>query len=171
MSKHIVLHLTEEQRLQLERLTRTGSAQARTQTRARVLLLTDRSQGQCRTDRQVADALGCSRTTVIVTRRLYVREGAAAALYDKARPGAVPKITGEIEAKVTALACSDPPEGHARWTLRLLADRAVELGYVESISHVAIGERLKKTTSSPGASRPGASASPPPATSPRWRTC
>jgi hypothetical protein len=144
MSKHILLQLSDEQRKHLERLTRTGNAPARVQTRARILLLTDRSQGQIRTDQQVADALGCSRTTVVVTRRLYVQEGAQAALYDKARPGAIPKITGEMEAKITALACSDPPEGHARWTLRLLADKAVELGYVESISHVAVGERLKK---------------------------
>ena len=171
MGKHILLRLSDEQREHLERLVRRGSAPARTQTRARILLLTDRSQGQTRTDQAVADALGCSRTTVVITRRLYVREGPAAALYDKVRPGAAPKITGEIEAKVTALACSDPPDGHARWTLRLLADRVVELGYVESISHVAVGERLKKTISSPGASRPGASGRPRPAMSPRWRTC
>ena len=171
MGKHITLDLSEEQREDLERLVRRGSAPARTQTRARILLLTDRSQGQSRTDRQVADALGCSRTTVLVTRRLYVREGPDAALYDRVRPGAVPKITGEIEARITALACSDPPAGHARWTLRLLADRVVELGYLESVSHVAVGERLKKTRSSPGACRPGASARPRPATSPRWRTC
>jgi hypothetical protein len=171
MGKHNTLRLTEQQRADLERLTRKGSAAARVQTRARILLLTDRSQGQDRPDHVVADALGCSRTSVVIIRRLYLQEGPEAALYEKARPGAVPKITGDIEAKVTALACSDPPEGHARWTLRLLADRVVELGYVESISHVAIGERLKKTTSSPGAPRRGASARPRPGTSPRWRTC
>jgi hypothetical protein len=73
-----------------------------------------------------------------------------AALYDKPRPGRTPKITGDIEAKLTVLACSDPPEGRVRWTLRLLADRMVELGYLDSISDVAIYKRLKKTKSSPG---------------------
>jgi hypothetical protein len=96
MGKHIILNLTQEQRQHPERLTRTGSAQARTKARARVLLLTDRGQGQRRTDRQVADAPGCSPNTVVITRRLYVREGPQAAPYDKVRPGAVPKITGEI---------------------------------------------------------------------------
>jgi Homeodomain-like domain len=67
-----------------------------------------------------------------------------AALYDKPRPGRVPKITGDIEAKLTVLACSDPPEGHSRWTLQLLADKLVELNLVESISAVAIHKRLKK---------------------------
>lgn len=156
MSKQITLHLTDEQREKLERLTRAGSAPARVQTRARVLLLTDRSRGHRRTDAQVVEALACSRTTVVTLRRLCVLEGMEAALYDKARPGAEPKITGDIEAKITALACSDPPGGRARWTLRLLADKAVELGYVESVSHVTVGERLKKTASSRGGSRPGA---------------
>ena len=78
------------------------------------------------------------------------------ALFDKPRPGRKPKITGYIEAKITVLACSDPPEGHTRWTLRLLADRVVELGYLSDISHVAIGERLKKTRSNPGKQSRGA---------------
>ena len=64
---------------------------------------------------------------------------------DKGWPGATPKFTGEVEAKLTVLACSDPPEGAARWTLRLLADRMIELGYVESISHVTVRRLLKKT--------------------------
>ena len=70
----------------------------------------------------------------------------AAALNDKGWPGAKPKLTGEVEAKLTMLACSEPPKGHARWTLRLLANQMVELGYVEDVSHVTVGEWLKKTT-------------------------
>jgi len=73
-----------------------------------------------------------------------------AALYEKPRPGASPKITGDIEAKLVTLACSDPPLGRSRWTLRLLADTMVELGYIDSISNVAVYQRLKKTNSSPG---------------------
>ena len=71
------------------------------------------------------------------------------------------KMTGEVEAYVTLLACSDAPEGSVRWTHRLLADKAVELGYVESLSHVTVGTTLKKTKSNPGVSKPGASASLP----------
>ena len=84
------------------------------------------------------------------TRGRFLQEGLEAALGEKARPGRPPKITGEIEAKLTVLVCSQPPEGQARWTLRLLADRLVELGYVESISHMAVGNRLKKTKSNHG---------------------
>ncbi|MEN6519889.1 MAG: helix-turn-helix domain-containing protein, partial [Armatimonadota bacterium] len=88
-------------------------------------------------------------------RKEFVLGGLESALYDKPRPGAAPKITGDIEARITMLACSKPPEGHARWTLRLLADKAVELEYIDSISHTAISERLKKTLSNPGFRRPG----------------
>lgn len=76
--------------------------------------------------------------------RRFLRGGVPAALYDKGWPGAPPRFTGEVQAQLTMLACSDPPEGAARWTLRLLADKMVELGYVDSISHVTVGEILKK---------------------------
>ncbi len=92
-----------------------------------------------------------SKPTIIRTRRRYVLEGLEAALYDKPRPGAKPKITGDVEAQLTLLACSTPPEGKARWTLQLLADKLVELQLVESISDVAVMHRLKKTSSNPGA--------------------
>ena len=78
------------------------------------------------------------------------RRGLESALYDKPRPGQKPKITGDIEAQLVVLVCSDAPEGHDRWTLRLLAERLVALTELESISHVAVGERLKKMNSSPG---------------------
>src|SRR5579859_4544348 len=106
MSKHIPLHLTPEQRHHLEALIRSGNAPARTQTRARILLLSDRSQGACRIDSQVAQALLCSKGTVTNVRHRFLAEGMQAALYDKARPGALPKVTGDIEAKITLLACS-----------------------------------------------------------------
>jgi hypothetical protein len=149
MSKHTHIELTSEQRTELEQRIRTGSAPARTHTRARILLLSDRSQGQKRTDQEVADAVLCSKSTVIHVRRRFLAGGLQAALYDKGWPGAPPKFTGEVEAKLTMLACSDPPEGAARWTLRLLADKMVELGYVDSISHVTVGELLKKNEIKP----------------------
>lgn len=150
MGKHTHVELTEEQRRGLEQLIRTGNTPARTNTRARILLLSDRSQGQKRTDQEVADAVLCSKGTVRNVRQRFLQGGLPAALYDKGWPGAPPKFTGEVQAKLTMLACSEPPEGTARWTLRLLADKMVELGYVDSISHVTVGEILKKTRSSPG---------------------
>ena len=150
MGKHTHIELTEEQRTELEQLIRTGDAPARTNTRARILLLSDRSQGQKRTDQEVADAALCSKSTVINIRRRFLSGGLPAALYDKGWPGATPKFTGEVEAKLTMLACSDTPDGAARWTLRLLAERMIELGYVDYISHVTVRELLKKTHSSLG---------------------
>lgn len=142
--------LTAEERDQLDRLTRIGNSPARTVTRARILLLSDRSQGERNTDGYVAKAVQRSISTVGNVRQRYLDEGLHAALYDKPRPGAAPKFTGEVEAQLTMLACSQPPEGHGRWTLRLLADQMVELGYVEYISHVTVRELLKKTNSSRG---------------------
>jgi len=150
MSTRSAVQLSEKERSHLKGLLRRGAAPARVQTRARVLLFTDRSLGQHRTHEQVAEAVLTSVSTAKRTRWRFLREGLEAALAEKPRPGRPPKITGEIEAQLTVLACSQPPEGHAHWTLRLLAGRLVELGYLESISHVAVGNRLKKTRSSPG---------------------
>jgi transposase len=150
MGKQIALYLITEQLKELDGLIRHGNAPARTQTRARILLLTDRSQGQKRTDKEVASAVLCSKGTVGNVRRRYREGGLETALYDRPRPGAEPKVTGDIEAKLAMLACSEPPTGQCRWTLRLLADKMVELSYVDEISHVTVGEHLKKTNSSPG---------------------
>ena len=114
-------------------------------------MLSDHSQGQSHTGQEVADAAMCSLSTVRRICGLYFAGGLALALNDKGWPGAKPKLTGEVEAKLTLLACSAPPPGHARWTLRLLANQMVELEYVESVSHVTVREWLKKTNSSLGA--------------------
>jgi putative transposase len=151
MSTQTQLHLTSQQRKQLHKLIRSGSAKARTLTKARILLMTDYSKGAHRTDEEVGSALGVSMRTIVRVRRRCLEGGLEAALYDKARSGRPPKITGEIEAQITVLACSDPPPGHAKWSLRLLADKTVELGYLDRISHVAISNRLKKTRCSRGA--------------------
>jgi transposase len=150
MSKRVTVSLTDEQRAALERMTRGGTGRVRTQTKARVLLLADRSQGQRRSNKAVAEATGLHHITVGRVLRRFDAQGLEAALHDKPRPGAVPKITGDIEAHLVALCCSDPPEGEVRWTLRLLADRVVELGLLDSLSHVAVGERLKKMSLNPG---------------------
>jgi transposase len=150
MGKHTQIELDADERRELEQLTHAGNAPARKQTRARILLLSDRSQGQKRTDQEVADAALCSVSTVRSIRRRYVDGGLPKALNDKGWPGAKPKLTGEVEAKLIMLACSEPPKGQGRWTLRLLADRMVELGYVDSVSYVTVREWLKKTNLSLG---------------------
>jgi putative transposase len=150
MSKQIPLYLKPEQRAELEQLIKSGNAPARVQNRARMLLLTDRSQGDFRTDAQVAQVLLCTQGTVLTIRHRFLQEGMQAALFEKPRPGATPKITGDIEAQITVLACSDPPEGQARWTVRLLRERVIELGLVDSVSVPTLWERLKKIRSSPG---------------------
>jgi hypothetical protein len=145
MSKHVSIALTDDQRTTLNTLIRSGSAPARTQTRARILLLLDRNQADPFQDEAIAKALRCHRNTVGNVRRRFAAAGLPAALYNKPLPPRAPrKITGEVEAHLIALACSAPPEGQQRWTLRVLADRLVALGLVDSISHVAVGARLKK---------------------------
>jgi hypothetical protein len=145
MSEHQYIYLSEEERILLQGLIHRGESASRVQTRARILLLSDRSQGRKRTLAEVADSALCSISTVRNVKRNYLSGGIEAALYEKPRPGAEPTFTGEVEAKLTMLACSKPPDGHAHWNLRLLADRMVELAYVESISHVTVGTILKKT--------------------------
>lgn len=146
MSKHLSIALTDDQRTTLNTLIRSGSTRARTHTRARILLLLDRNQAAPLQDEAIAKVLRCHRNTVGNVRRRFVTAGLPAALYDKPLPPRAPKkITGEVEAHLIALACSAPPEGQRRWTLRLLANRLVELGLVDHISHVAVGARLKKT--------------------------
>ena len=150
MKTQVPLYLNTEDRAHLEQMIRSGREGARTLNRARILLLSDRSMGEFRLDEEVAQALLCSLGTVRNVRRRLLTEGMQAALYDKPRPGRAPKITGDIEAQITLIACSDPPEGCAGWTVRLLADRVVELGVLEQVHHTTIWERLKKTRSSPG---------------------
>ena len=142
--------LTKAERQELERLIRSGESSARTQTRARILLLTDENQKKKIGTEEIASVLLCSLPTITAIRKKFVEGGLDNALYDKPRPGAIPKITGEIEAQLTLLACSAPPEGKARWTLQLLADKLVELKLVDSISDVAVMKRLKKMNLSLG---------------------
>lgn len=145
------IQLSKEDRQELEGLIHSGASSARTQTRARILLLSDESQPKKKSTKEIASALLCSLPTVTNIRKKFSAGGIEKALYDKARPGAVPKITGEIEAQLTLLACSAPPEGRARWTLQLLADQLVELKLLDSISDVAVMHRLKKMNLSLGA--------------------
>jgi transposase len=148
MKKYIVT-LTEEERAGLEQLVRTGKAAAYKITHARILLMADSSEGgpAC-TDGQIADALLVGTATVERLRQRFVEEGLDAALCRKkqARPSRERTFDGAAEARLIALACSQPPEGRACWTLRLLAEKLVELEVVDSVSHETVRQALKKTS-------------------------
>ncbi len=141
MNKIYAVHLSEAEQQQLIALTHKGSAPARVLNRARILLLSNEHYA----DLQIVQALQVSRPTVLRTRQRYVLKGLHAALYDQPRPGRPSLLNGEIEAQLTLLACSQPPDGRSHWTLQLLADRLVELGYLEQVSDVTIMHWLKKT--------------------------
>ncbi len=162
MPAKYVVRLSDDERDRLDRITRIGSAHARTITHARALLLTDASDdGPAWTDEKAADALGISPATVARTRHRYCTEGLGEAIRTrKGGPGRPPKIDGTAKAHLVALACSEPPEGRARWTVRLLADRYVTLGLEEGwlvgpVSRETVRQRLKKTGCVPTASSSG----------------
>jgi transposase len=146
------VRLKEEEREELNQYIRRGKSSARSLTRARILLLADEGQS----DEVIIDALKASRTTIVRIRKRYFEGGLYAALNEKSRSGAPPKIDARVEAKLTGLACSDPPEGRSRWTLNLLADKLVELGEVDSISGMSVCRVLKKMKSSHGSNSDGA---------------
>lgn len=147
-TKRYIVTLTPQERGQLEAMTKAGKRSARTITRARILLLTDQGEGGPGwEDRRVAEALGCGHRTVERIRERFVAEGIDAALAAKARsdPPRQPVLDGAAEAKLIALACSATPDGRRAWTLRMLADKLVELEVVESVSHETVRRVLKKT--------------------------
>ena len=129
------------ERKEIKSLINKGISKARTLTRCRILLLVE--QGQW--NKSIARNLQVSEATVINIKKLYLKSGLHAALNERPRPGAVPKLDGKARARITAIACSSPPEGHSHWTLRLLADKVVELGMTDSITHAGIAKVLKKT--------------------------
>lgn len=151
-AKKYIVDLSEEEREQLQQLIRRGKPAARTVTRARILLKADEG---C-SDEQIVRALSTSLATVERVRQRCVEEGVESALKERPRRGSAPKLSGKGEAHLIAVACSAPPLGRARWSLRLLADKAVELGLCESLSHEAVRQRLKKTSLNPGKSSSGA---------------
>ena len=146
MAKRYRVTLTDEERERLRDLTRKGTASARMVRRAQTLLLA----AEERIDADIAAALQIGVATVERTRRRCVEEGVDAALTERPRPGARPKLGPKQQALVVALACTRPPEGRERWTMQLLADRVVELQVVPDITAEAIRLLLKRTSSSPG---------------------
>lgn len=148
------VRLSSQERAELNRLTMQGRTQVRKLKRAQILLLADEqhSQGQ-QTDKAIASKLDISSPTIERIRRHYVEGGLDAALNEKPRSGRPPVISGLERAKITALACSTPPAGHARWSLRLLAEKVVELEIVDTICYTSVGDILKKRTAAPAQTR------------------
>ena len=136
---HIV-SLKEQERDDLKQYLRKGKSSARSLTRARILLLADEGHD----DETIAEALKVSKSTVSRIRTRYCEGGLDFALHEKARSGAPPKIDGRIEAQLTLLACSEPADGRSKWTVRLLADKLVEMEVIDSISHMSVQRLLKK---------------------------
>jgi len=150
--KLYVVTLTAEERSLLEGLIARGKAAAHKQLHARILLKADVSGGREEwTDERIAEAVETSRCTVERVRQRFVEDGLETALNRKKRPAPPPRVMdGKAEARLIALACSPAPQGRARWTLRLLADRIVQLQYVESVSYETVRRTLKKTSLSLG---------------------
>jgi hypothetical protein len=148
MSPRYRVTLSKEERKELEALTHRGKTHARKFIHARALLLCDAgTNGPAWNVADVAAALGITSRAIEHLKKRFVEEGLEAALERKPRDKPPREIIfdGAFEARLIALACSDAPEGHQRWTVRLLADKAVELKYAESISHMTVQRALKKT--------------------------
>ena len=143
--KQFLVQLSAHQRVRLQGIIRSGKHKARKITRCRILLLADGPNGK--TDEEISDVLDVCLATIFNIRRRYSQEGLERAIGEGTRSGQPPKFKGRAAAKITAIACSTPPDGQARWTLRLLADRIVELKIVDSISHQSVSNILKKTNS------------------------
>jgi transposase len=145
-----IVRLTGEQRQELEKLATTGKRSAATMTRARILLKAD-ADGDGWADDRIAEALDTSASTVARARKKFARQGLEAAVRRRRPTGRqYRKLDGVQEARLALLACSPPPEGQARWTMKLLADKLVELEVVESIDPATVCRTLKKTRSSRG---------------------
>jgi transposase len=152
----VVVRLTDEQRDALEGLLRTGSHPAAMRRRAGILLRADATGPDAWADEQIADEWGTTRMTVMRVRQQFAAEGLDATLHRKKPTGRqYRKLDGEQEARLVALACSKAPDGRVRWTMKLLADRLVELEVVESIDPATVWRTLQKTTSSRGSSSSG----------------
>ena len=153
MAKKYLVTLTDEEREQLQALTKRGKVAARQLHRAHILLHADAGA----TDDVIAHALHIGTATVERTRKRFVEEGLEAALTERPRPGGRRKLEGKPEAFLIALACSAPPDERPCWTMQLLADKLVELALVESISDETVRRTLKKTSSSRGRNKNGVS--------------
>jgi transposase len=154
--KQYHVSLTREQRAAAQAVLDRGNAAALTHRHARILLEADEAvRRRVRSDQQVAERCGVSARTVARVRERFARDGFAVALHGRPHPGSVPKLSAAQEARLIALACTAPPAGRARWSVRLLAARAVELEALPPVSRELVRTTLKKTGSNPGAANAG----------------
>lgn len=151
--RKVAIRLTDAQRRDLNQRLEHDALNGRQRRRFQILLLADQGQK----DEQIVLATGASRATVERVRKRFANEGLEVALVEKPRSGAPAKLDGKQEAMIIALACSDAPEGQAKWSARLLASRVVEMEIVESTSESSMRRLLKKMRSNRGRSGPGAS--------------
>jgi transposase len=154
--KQYHVSLTLEQRAAAQAVLDRGTAAALTHRHAGILLEADEAvRRRVRSDQQVAERCGVSARTVARVRERFARDGFAVALHGRPHPGSVPKLSAAQEARLIALACTAPPAGRARWSVRLLAARAVELEALPPVSRELVRTTLKKTGSNPGAANAG----------------
>jgi transposase len=151
MRKKYIVDLTSEERKYLQQLVKKGKVAGYKIRHAQILLKTDQGpRGTAWSDERIAETFGTHEATVRRLRQRFVEGGLEAALQRRKRQNYTRKFDGDAEAHLIAIACSQPPKGRNRWTLRLLADRAVELAVVESVSHMTVSRTLKKTNLSLG---------------------
>ena len=156
--KKFIVTLEKNERRQLNRLTSKGKHRSQKVLNALILLACDEGAHQERrsTNAEIARVLSISMRKIDRVKKRFVVDGLEVALNGKTGSRVYKKkVDGGLEAHLVALSCSDPPEGFARWSLRLLADKAVELDYIDQISHETVRRILKKTSSSPGSAKDG----------------
>jgi putative transposase len=141
-----VVNLKDEDRAYLNQFISRGRASARSLTRARILLMADEDLS----NKEIAEILRTTEPTIIQIKKRYCQEGLESAINERPRSGAPIKIDGTIEAQMTLLACSEPPEGRSSWTLQLIADKLIEMEVVDSISAMSVHRSFKKVKPSPG---------------------
>lgn len=151
-AKRYKVTLSEEERQKLEQITKNGKSAAAKINHAYILLKADENQEEGGwKDQSISDIFNISIRTIERVRQRFIEDGLENALVPRPRQTLkLKKLDGETEAHLIAIACSSPPEGRSRWTLRLLADQIVTMGYVESISHESVRQSLKKTNLSLG---------------------
>ena len=158
MTKKYIVRLTHDERKKVKDLVRKGKVAAYKRTHAEIFLQADiGKEGGGKTDKQISEGLGITVRTIEKTRKRLIEKGIEGAINRSKPIRTKPKLLdGEKEAHLIAIACGDAPEGRSRWTLRLLANKMVELNLVESISHETIRQTLKKTNSNLGKKKSGA---------------
>lgn len=139
--KNVAVVLKSKDKKTINSLIKKGETKDRTINRCHILLLSSQGKGPT----FISEVIGCTKKTIHNVKNNFLEGGLERAIFEAPRPGAPDKFSGKHRAKITALACSEAPKGYAKWSLKLLANKAIELGIVEDISHTHVGRILKKT--------------------------